>query len=81
MPRKIFDYLFLCSKYQQMSAQKQVIYPLVCNIFTQCNMQSANVYAAYKQYLTPDHRGTHTFQGDDCIRGLSLFNRDVFVYK
>ena len=40
MSRKIFDYLFLCSKYQHIRALNQLTYP-VCNIRTQCKRQSA----------------------------------------
>ena len=51
----IYDSLFLCSNYQHMSAQKQMTYS-VCNICTQCNMQSAKmliVSYVYVQYPRP----------------------------
>ena len=38
MSPEIFDYLFLCSKYQHLDVNKQMAC-LVCNIGTQCNMQ------------------------------------------
>ena len=48
MPRKIFDYLILCSKNQ---CTKQVTY-FVCNRCTQCNIKVPGcLFTAYGQYL------------------------------
>ena len=41
-PEQIFDYLFLCSRYQHTNALKQATY-LICTIRTQCNRQSARM--------------------------------------
>ena len=49
MSRNTFDYLFLCSKYQHMSALKQVIY-LICNNCIQCNPM---LYLPHMSYI-PD---------------------------
>ena len=52
---QIFDYLFLCSKYQHTSTLKQVIY-CVCNICTQTyQAKCQDVYPAYVRYLRPDY--------------------------
>ena len=51
---KIFDYLFLCSKYEDMGTLKQVTY-LMCNRCTHCNRNKCQhvISPAYMWYLRP----------------------------
>ena len=42
---KCTEKVFMYSKYQHVSAQKQVTY-FLCSLFTQCNLQSARMLSA-----------------------------------
>ena len=42
--KKMFNYLFLYTTYHHMSAQKQVTFPAMQYICTQCNTQSGRIF-------------------------------------